>query len=159
LIFAETLGVLFGTLRTASAFGSYLLRRLFASINPSTVQDIHVGGIVATAGLMFVLRLPLVLAAPVLLGIISGFVDPNMRLYVNKHVTNQVRTSVLSFSTTTVSFGTGIGFVSAYYLADRVSASVILVLVTTGTAGTIVLRLFYSTKFSKKVRQYTPDKA
>lgn len=106
-----------------------------------------------TASLLYVLKLPIVLAAPLFLGITSGLVEPNMRLYVNKNATNSVRASVLSFSTTTMSFGVGIGFVLAFFLADRVSAHSVLGLVIIGAVVTIALRLFYSKQTLLEVSQ------
>lgn len=126
------------------------MRRLSDSISPSTVQVINLVGIIVTASLLIILRLPVVLAVPILLGITSGFVEPNMRLYVNKHATNAVRASVLSFSTTVTSLGVGIGFVAAYYLADRFSAHTILALATIGAVATTALRLFYSRTNSQR---------
>ena len=150
---AVTLGILFGSLRAASASGSYIMRRFSGSISPSKVQIINVGSIIMTASLLYVLKLPIVLAAPLFLGITSGLVEPNMRLYVNKNATNSVRASVLSFSTTTMSFGVGIGFVLAFFLADRVSAHSVLGLVIIGAVVTIALRLFYSKQTLLEVSQ------
>lgn len=141
---AVTLGLLFGAIRAASAFGSYIMRRLSASIAPSYIQILNASSIVLTAMLLFFLNLPYVLAAPLLFGINSGLTEPNMRLFVNKHAKDNVRASVLSFSTTVISLGVGSGFVTAYYLSDKVSARTILSLIILGSTIIILLRIYYT---------------
>jgi MFS family permease len=141
---AVTLGLLFGALRASSALGSLLYRRLTTTFKPSIIQLINLCGMLITTSLLLILKLPVILVAPLLLGITSGFVDPNMRMYVNKHAVDRVRTSVLSFSTTTMSLGAGIGFVTAYYLADIVSAHTVLSFILLGVVMTILLSIYFS---------------
>lgn len=147
---AVTLGLLFGGLRVASAFGAFLMRRLSDTASPPAIQVLNIVGMLVTAGLMLVLKLPVVLAAPIILGITSGFVEPNMRLYINKHAVDSARASALSFGTMIMNFGVGLGFVVAFYLADQVSATVILGIISVGSSATLALRMFYSSQGEHK---------
>jgi predicted MFS family arabinose efflux permease len=146
---AFTLGCLFAALRLVSGVGAYLMRTLPNKLSAQTIQLTAILAIIVTAVLMLILKMPFVLIAPLIVAVGFGFTEPNMRLFINNHANNQSRAAALSFGTTAMNLGVGIGFTVAFYMADHFSAHVILTTVIIGSAATavwawIAARLFRS---------------
>ncbi len=92
------------------------------------------------------LKLPVALAAPLVMSIVSGFDIPNLRLCVNQNTPDSSRAAVLSVATTVYSVGTGFGLLLAFSLANSLSSSNILWAISIGTISTILLSLLVKTK-------------
>ncbi len=132
------LGVLFSFISVASATGSFMMRKLPNKLTPHTIQSLELIGVMATAALLLILKLPVVFVAPLFMGLISGFMYPNMRLYVNSHADNAARASVLSFASTAFNVGTGLGFVLSFWLPDHAGVAVILGIILGGAGVTLI---------------------
>ena len=134
-----TLGVLFSAISVGSAFGSHLMRKLPDKLSAHSIQSVELLGVVSTSLLLVVLKLQIALAAPMPIAVISGFMYPNIRLFINSHVTNRARASALSLATTIFNIGTGIGFLFSFYMADHLSPNTILATVLIGPVASLLL--------------------
>lgn len=139
---STTLGFVFAGISFASVIGSLIMRRLPNHASAHLIQSIQLLGVMSTAILLVILKLPITLVVPMLMGLISGFALPNLRLYVNGHTNNNVRASVLSFATTTFGIGSGIGLLLAFSLADHFSPNSVFMFVVAGSLVTLLANLF-----------------
>lgn len=139
---SSLLGVLIAAISLFSAFGSYLMRKLPDKISATAIQTVELMGVIATGLLLVVLNIPLAFVAPLIMGLISGFMYPNMRLFVNNNTTNNVRASVLSLATTMFSIGTALGLVFSLYLADQIEPNSILIIIIAGSILTLFANIF-----------------
>jgi len=138
---ALTLGLLFFVIRLTSGAGSYLMHRLPDRVSPQTIQLLTILSGLATTILLLVLKLPLVLLAPLFSAVGGGFIEPNMRQYINQHAENKARAASLSVGSGIMNFGVGVGFVVSFYLADKFSSLAILKVILIGTVITVGLSL------------------
>jgi MFS family permease len=141
-----TLGILFSLLSVFSALGAYLMRKFPDTRSPHAIQSLSILGILATGVLFVILKLPLILAAPIPMALISGFINPNMRLYINNHAPDNVRASVLSLASTILNIGSGIGFLLSFYIADHFNKTTALIIVLIGAGLTLLVNNFLHVK-------------
>jgi MFS family permease len=137
---ASTLGYIFAAISVFSAIGSVMMRRLPDKFSATAIQSLTLLGVITSSFLLIILKVPLAFAAPMFMGIISGFNQPLLRLYVNQQATNHVRASVLSVATTAGNIGTGLGFLAAIALADYVKATVVLSIILVGAILTLSVK-------------------
>jgi MFS family permease len=152
----STLGILFAVISLGSALGSMIMKRLPNKMSAAKIQSVELLVVIVTALLLMGLHLPLLLGAPLVLSVISGFQYPNMRIFVNNITADNVRTSVLSVASSVYTAGLVIGLFISYYMADHLTKNQTLTVIIIGTTITLIANplLLPSTpnNLSKKVK-------
>ena len=135
---SSELGILYAVISLGSAGGSIIMKKLPDRLSAEKIQSIELAIVGITATLLLVLGLPVVLAVPLVLSVISGFQYPNMRIYVNKITADSFRVSVLSVASSVYDAGLVIGLAISYYMAGHFSKSRILTIIIIGSSITLI---------------------
>jgi len=151
-----TLGLIYTGISALSAIGSFLMRKLPDRFSAHTINGFQILGVLLTSLVLYSLEVPLVYFAPLILGVVSGFGMPNLRLFVNKHTANRVRVSVLSIATTVMNVGIVTGMLLAYGLADNNSARAILGIVVAGSLVLLFVNSLLSSNLKSKISPSSP---
>ncbi len=115
---AGTLGFIYAGISVCSALGAYSMKKLPNKLSPHTINSLNIALVIITSLVLYSLKIPFVYVAPLIMGLGSGLVIPNLKVFINHHAPNRVRASVLSMATTTKSLGTVAAMLVAYSLAD-----------------------------------------
>jgi MFS family permease len=149
----SALGVLFACISLGSASGSLIMRKLPNRLSARKIQSLQLVGLLTTAILLLVLHMPIVLTAPLVLSVFSGFLLPNMRVFVHKITVDKVRSSVLSVATSFISAGLVFGLATSYYMADHLTKNTILGVIMVGSVITLLANHFILKDSRHKVSQ------
>lgn len=133
-----TLGWVFAGISVFSALGSLAMRMLPNVLSAHAIQSLIILGTVLTAVSLLVFDVPLALGAPIFLGFVSGFMYPNLRMFVNHHASSSSRAAAISVGTAIFGSGTGLGMLLAFFLAGRLTQAAILMLIIGGAAILLV---------------------
>jgi MFS family permease len=150
---AAGFGLLYLVLRSVSALGSYGMQHAPNRLSLPVIQLASVASVGISAALMLVVGYPAVLLAPVVAAVGFGTIYPTLRLFINTHAANKARTATLSFGTGVMNLGVSIGFIGAFWAADRYSADAMLGTVLVVTAVTLVVRVVTLENFLHKFKR------
>jgi MFS family permease len=132
-------GAMFTLVSLASAYGAHLMK---SALHKYTFKQINMFGIILyiIATLLFMTQnIVLAVAAAVLLGIAFGTVMPNLRHLMNTQSPKGIKTSVISFGTTSYYIGTTVGLFLAGVFADRFSTITVLSVILSGCVLSLLL--------------------